>query len=606
MVTGVRALITAMLLVAAAGPALIGDARAQENRGVQRLPAVGDAAPVSAVQPAERRVALVIGNGAYRNATPLPNPPNDAKTIAEIVQDAGFELVGGKAQLDLDRAATEKVIRTFGQMLRGGAIGLFYYAGHGLQISGVNYLVPISAELGSEADVKYELVDVNFILDEMLHAGNRLNMVLLDACRNNPFGGRGMRSVSSGLAQMQAPSGTVISYATQPGNVAADGTGGGNSPYTTALAESIRTPGRSVFEVFNDVGIAVKKKTGGTQQPWLATSPIEGQFYFKPAATPVAVASVAPPSPAAAPVQAMMSADKEALYWETIKDSRNPAYYRAYLEQFPTGVFAGLARAKLAAIPASAPPPAPASTSTPVPARVATTPPPAPPQPASVASSPWGKVAAAVAPQAPPRSARTVAFNADKVPYLSEQQRTKLDGYQNGASPKALAIGDRGAFAFLNNSNGEMTEDDARRRVLERCEYYNKSACVLYSVNGIVLQPETSTPNPTPAPIQKNGHFDPATVPFITQSSRDTKMPAFASGREHKALAIHPSGAWASVTARPSVEAAREAALQNCTKHREDGCIIYAVDDEVVFDRDTPPPEPAERGIWGRRSPLTK
>ena len=139
---------------------------------------------------------------------------------------------------------------------------------------------------------------------------------------------------------MQAPSGTVISYATQPGNVAADGAGG-NSPFTEALVASIRTPGRSVFEVFNDVGVAVKKKTGGVQQPWLATSPIEGQFYFvpgaAPAAAPVALASAAPAYPA-------ISADKEALYWESIKDSNNPSFYRAYLAQFPSGVFAGWPR----------------------------------------------------------------------------------------------------------------------------------------------------------------------------------------------------------------------------------------------------------------------
>ncbi|MBF0562284.1 MAG: caspase family protein, partial [Alphaproteobacteria bacterium] len=258
-------------------PAVSPPASAQDNRGVQVLtPSQAATSPSAAA--GEQRVALVIGNGAYQSVPHLANPPGDAQAIAEVLRSAGFDLVGGKALVDLDRFGTEQAIRSFGQKLRGGAIGLFYYAGHGVQINGTNYLVPVSANLATETDVKYELVDVNYVLDEMVQAGNRLNVVILDACRNNPFGGRGLRAVSGGLAQMQAPSGTVISYATQPGNVAADGANG-HSPFTEALVTSIREPGRTVFEMFNDVGVSVKKKTGGTQQPWLATSPIEGQFY---------------------------------------------------------------------------------------------------------------------------------------------------------------------------------------------------------------------------------------------------------------------------------------------------------------------------------------
>ena len=532
MVEGMRALIMGTMLATLAAVTGGQPAAAESARGVQIMPATAAATAPPAAVPAERRVALVIGNGAYRNAPPLTNPPNDARTVATALTGAGFELVGGKALIDLDRAGTENAIRSFGQQLRGGAIGLFYYAGHGLQISGTNYLVPVSAQLASEADVKYELVDVNFVLDEMVQAVNRLNMILLDACRNNPFGGRGLRSVSGGLAQMQAPSGTVISYATQPGNVAADGSGG-NSPYTAALAETIRQPGRSVFEVFNDVGIAVKKKTGGAQQPWLSTSPIEGQFYFEPASTEAAESV---PAPTAAPPPS--SADKEALYWESIKDSHNPAFYRAYLEQFPTGVFAGLARAKLASITPAAP---------------------------------------ALAPTPAP------AFDPETVPYLTEQQKAGLREYQTGASPKALAISKRGHFAYLTNGNGELTEDDARRRVLERCQFLAGTSCMLYSVSGLVLQPDTRSLAPTPVTIRSSGRFDPAAVPFVAQTVRNTKMPVFAAARTHKALAIHPSGAWATATGRESVEAATTVALQNCAQFKEKGCMIYAVDDEIVL-----------------------
>ena len=230
---------------------------------------------------AERRIALVIGNGAYRNVPPLKNPPNDARPMAATLKAVGFELIGGKPLLDADKAALERAIRRFGQALRGGAVGLFYYSGHGVQINGANYLVPVGANIAEELDAKFELVDAGLVLEAMADARNRLNIMILDACRNNPFGGRGLRNLGAGLAQVTAPAGTVISYATQPGNVARDGTGP-NSPYTEALAAALRQPGQDLFTTFNAVGLRVKQETHGQQQPWLAVSPIEGQFFFVP------------------------------------------------------------------------------------------------------------------------------------------------------------------------------------------------------------------------------------------------------------------------------------------------------------------------------------
>src|SRR5262249_52694799 len=148
----------------------------------------------------------------------------------------------------------------------------FYYAGHGLQVRGTNWLVPITANPTRETDVDFQMIDANLVLRQMEGAGTRLNMMILDACRNNPFGGRGLRASTGGLAQMQAPEGTVISYATQPGNVAADGSDG-NSPFTKALAATMRRPGLDVFRLFNEVGLQVKRTTGGMQQPWVSSSP---------------------------------------------------------------------------------------------------------------------------------------------------------------------------------------------------------------------------------------------------------------------------------------------------------------------------------------------
>ena len=242
---------------------------------------------------AEKRIALVVGNSSYQSVSPLANPRNDAALIAETLRKVGFILVGGRAQIDLDKPAFDRAIQAFGNELTGADVALFYYAGHGVQVRNVNYLVPISANPVKEADVDFQMVDVNLVLRQMEGSGTKLNLVILDACRNNPFGGRGLRSTESGLAQLRAPEGTLLSYATQPGNVALDGTGS-NSPYTSALAQAIQKPGLDIFQTFNQVGLQVKRATGGSQQPWVSSSPIDGSFYF---------ASTTPNAPVAAPPQ---------------------------------------------------------------------------------------------------------------------------------------------------------------------------------------------------------------------------------------------------------------------------------------------------------------
>jgi hypothetical protein len=254
----------------------------------------------ASTQPAERRVALVIGNGQYQHVPRLANPANDAQLIAETLTGAGFTLVGGKVQLDLDKMAFDRLVQAFGTTIPGAEVALFYYAGHGLQVRGANYLVPVSANPTKEADVDFQLVQTDLVLRQMELAGTRLNLVILDACRNNPFAGRGLRAAGGGLAQMQVPEGTLISYATQPGNVAQDGTDG-HSPYTKALASAFRKPGLDLFAVFNETGLEVKKRTGGAQQPWVSSSPIAGQFYFAGAPTQTSTGQMPSPKGAKPP-----------------------------------------------------------------------------------------------------------------------------------------------------------------------------------------------------------------------------------------------------------------------------------------------------------------
>jgi TPR repeat protein len=251
---------------------------------------------------ADKRVALVVGNSAYQNVAPLENPVNDATLMADTLKGLGFSLTGNGAQLNLDKRALDDAVQAFGRQVQGADVAMFYYAGHGVQVRGSNFLVPINANPTREADVDFQMVDLNLVLNQMQGSGTRLNMVILDACRNNPFGGRGLRSAEGGLAQLRAPDGTLISYATQPGNVAQDGRDG-HSPYTRALAATMRRPGLDLFQTFNEVGLAVKRTTGGSQQPWVSSSPIDGDFFFSGRQGPAPSTDAAPPRQDAPPPQ---------------------------------------------------------------------------------------------------------------------------------------------------------------------------------------------------------------------------------------------------------------------------------------------------------------
>lgn len=221
----------------------------------------------------ERRVALVIGNGAYADS-PLKNPANDARAMAQALRECGFTV---DLVLEANRARMLQAVRDFGQRLQAGGVGLFYFAGHGMQVKGENYLMPVGTEIGAEDEVPEQALRVNAVLAKMESAKNRLNLVVLDACRNNPFA-RSFRSASRGLAQQDAPTGSFIAYATAPGSVAADGAGS-HGLYTQHLLQALKMPGLSVEQVFKRVRIAVKEGSRGQQVPWDSSS-LTGDFYF--------------------------------------------------------------------------------------------------------------------------------------------------------------------------------------------------------------------------------------------------------------------------------------------------------------------------------------
>lgn len=243
------------------------------------------------VAPSEKRIALVIGNGSYRDS-PLRNPPQDAKLMATTLRGLGFEVI---ERINADQKAMRRAISEFGQRLEQAGnkgVGLAYYAGHGIQSQGRNFLIPVNADIQGEADLKIEAVEAAEILGAMEIAKSRLNFVVLDACRNNPLA-RSFRSTARGLVRMDAPEGTLIAYATRPGDVAVDGEGR-NSPYTLALSRAIATPGLPVTELFIRVRNEVIAATGKKQVPW-EEGGLTAQFYFAGGAgTPMAQSATTP------------------------------------------------------------------------------------------------------------------------------------------------------------------------------------------------------------------------------------------------------------------------------------------------------------------------
>jgi len=301
----------------------------------------------------QRRVALVIGNSNYQYAPHLPNPGNDAAAVAAQLQQLGFEVTKG---IDLDRTETELIIKQFAKTLPGADVALLFYAGHGIQVGTKNYLVPVDAQLADETDLSFEATDLNLVLDVMSREP-RVNLVFLDACRDNPFaqtlarsmGSTRSTSIGRGLAIVQATAGSFIAYATDPDQVALDGSGD-HSPFTAALLAHMTAPGLSISDMMIAVRNDVLTATQQRQRPW-DTSSLTSPFYFTPAvATTETVVSVGPVAqPDTAPAA---GADREVAFWQSAQSGNTAPEYQAYLDQYPNGTFAPLARARIDALKA--------------------------------------------------------------------------------------------------------------------------------------------------------------------------------------------------------------------------------------------------------------
>jgi hypothetical protein len=286
-----------------------------------------------------RRVALVIGNSDYTNS-PLKNPVNDAKDVASKLRGLGFDVI---ERNNLKTKQIGGTLREFRSKLSPGAVALVFYAGHGLQIKGDNYLPAVDADINSEEDVPNQSLSMKQIMDVLDESKARLNLVFLDACRNNPYASRSFRSADRGLARVSAPSGTLISYATRPGSVAADGNGR-NGLYTSKLLAQMSSS-LQIELALKRVVTEVKSASQGKQEPWMEGS-IEGDFCFGGCAS-VGVSQVASIAPVLTGVQAKSREQIEDEYWDAIKGSNDLAGFEQYLRSYPAGRYVGIANLKI-------------------------------------------------------------------------------------------------------------------------------------------------------------------------------------------------------------------------------------------------------------------
>ncbi|TIT77829.1 MAG: CHAT domain-containing protein [Mesorhizobium sp.] len=307
---------------------------------------------VSEAQTGQRshRYALVIGNSAYRYAPPLPNGVNDANAIAQVLRETGFEVTLG---LDADASTLRQLIGKFRRNLQPGDVSLFYYAGHGLQANGENYLLPVDAALQRPADLALEAERLQDIIAAMTAEENTA-IVLLDACRDNPFvkqlsgqaQSRGL-AIGKGLGALDAGRGVFIGFATQPGNVALDGAVD-HSPFADSLVKRIKTPSIDIEILMRRVRLDVMNATAGRQVPWSNSSLVEPGFSFNPDAA----SSQSP----AEPYQPDINTATELEFWKSIKDTSDVSMYRAYLAAFPNGAFVEIAKGRIAKFKVPAPP----------------------------------------------------------------------------------------------------------------------------------------------------------------------------------------------------------------------------------------------------------
>jgi Caspase domain len=287
----------------------------------------------TAQAPNDVRIALIIGNSAYPGNMALANPSNDAKDMAEMLRSMGFGVV---EIIDGNRMQMLNAIARAGQALSSRqGVGMLFYAGHGLQLDWHNFMIPVDAKLASTGDVTKQTVDIDTVMNTFKAAGTRMNIVVLDACRDNPFAD-GKTASGKGLAPLDAPTGTFLAYATAPGNVAQDGTGK-NGLYTGFLLQELQKPSVRIEDIFKRVRFSVRKASDGAQIPWETTS-LEDDFVFNSGIKKIVKLT---------DDQKEKAFEIEKAEWDKIKDSKSADPFYAYVQKYPNGLLSGSAQAAI-------------------------------------------------------------------------------------------------------------------------------------------------------------------------------------------------------------------------------------------------------------------
>ncbi|MGE0213243.1 MAG: caspase family protein [Parvibaculaceae bacterium] len=293
-----------------------------------------------AAMPAETRIALIVGNGSYAHVSSLANPVNDAKGVARVLEGLGFSVT---LKVDVTQADLKSAIAGFTDAVAAsgdGTLALFYYAGHGMQVAGANYLIPVDADIRTDRDVLLKAVPASDLLQTLQLAGSSINVIILDACRDNPFKSAS-RSIARGLARVEAPTGSLVAYATAPGQTAADGQGL-NSPYSAALMKALVKRGQTLEQIFKTVRVEVLAATAGRQTPWEESSLTRDIKLTGDAA------SESQPAPAVQqPAPQAQAADPAAQAWATLSGSDSVAMLEKFVEMYPDSPFAGFAKVRI-------------------------------------------------------------------------------------------------------------------------------------------------------------------------------------------------------------------------------------------------------------------
>jgi uncharacterized caspase-like protein len=507
-------------------------------RYLSALPIVAAIIFVSAAPAAaDKRVALIIGNGAYENVPHLPNPTNDAKDVADALQRSGFDTILG---VDLDKAAMDAAAIRFARAARDADVALFYYSGHAMQYAGINYLAPTDAKLTDEADLRL-LERVDDIVADLQRAKN-LRILVLDSCRDNPLAEELKRSIGTtrgisigrGLAKIDSPEGLIVAYATQAGRTAEDGTGR-HSPFTTAFLKYIETP-EEIGTIFRKISADVYTQTKQAQLPELSLSLI-GEFYLRGK-----VEVRTSPEPAPPPAPALSEA---AQAWAATKDTTSQAVLEDFIRQFGNTVYGSLAKARLQELQTA------------------------------VQSRPAQSLEALVA---------------ETVPYIHDSDRAVIRNvYLSAPDHKALAI----SVTQIGFVSGQATDEAAKAAALASCRKTTDAGgpigvgqpCELYALGNTVVYAGGHPPLPPKPwlvrdpPIERP--FAVKDVPFVSEASRAPIARCYPdAGLYSKALAISPRGN-ACYRNQQSTDEAIRRALETCGSNGLP-CLIIAVDDKFV------------------------